>query len=280
MERFRNVLDALWRVIVMAVAVFYTVPAMAIDCTKATSAVEKQICADRGLLRADADLGRAYATLLQAAPTADIRAMLINSQHRWLKARDSGLVDNIDEKPLRIKILHDAIAQRTAVLSDRSGAGLIARAIEQRRYFDQFPGGEFAGLQSDCEFLPDDNRQQGFTYSCMGSVSVQHGSVLCSIRHDWATYQGYFYFGVSKVEEKSTWPIAYCDPQNSTGCDIGEDGWQSIGASKPGNFPRLGGAKMDAENSLLFDDYEQGWLKACLASASPGERAAKASVKQ
>ncbi|WZB67264.1 lysozyme inhibitor LprI family protein [Achromobacter xylosoxidans] len=66
-------------------------PAWAIDCHKAGTPAEKLICSDRGAVAADAELNRAYAALLKQAPDAQIRAMLVDSQRRWIEARNMRL---------------------------------------------------------------------------------------------------------------------------------------------------------------------------------------------
>ena len=70
-----------------------TAPALAFDCTKATTAVEHQICGNKALRRADEDMSAAYAKLLRAVDDPEIHAALIESQRRWIKARDSGIND-------------------------------------------------------------------------------------------------------------------------------------------------------------------------------------------
>ena len=74
-------------------------PALAINCQKASSPSEKLICSDRKAVAADAELNRAYAAVLKQAPDEEIRKMLVDSQRRWIEARDralEGLTDDSD----------------------------------------------------------------------------------------------------------------------------------------------------------------------------------------
>lgn len=62
-------------------------PALAFDCAKATTAVEKAICADPQLKRLDGALSDAYAAVRSAAPAAE-QKMLARSQKRWIAERE------------------------------------------------------------------------------------------------------------------------------------------------------------------------------------------------
>ena len=63
-------------------------PALAFDCAKAATAVEKAICASDSLRALDEDLGRAFETLRAKASAAE-RNALVGSQRAWLSDRDS-----------------------------------------------------------------------------------------------------------------------------------------------------------------------------------------------
>ena len=68
---------------------FAATPAVAagIDCAKAKAPVEKTICADDALRKADSDLGSAYDDIRQI-PGQD-KAGLLASQREWLKTRNA-----------------------------------------------------------------------------------------------------------------------------------------------------------------------------------------------
>jgi len=55
------------------------------DCAKATTTIEKMICADAELSRLDLELGRLYEIALKQAPKPE---RLLKQQRTWLKERD------------------------------------------------------------------------------------------------------------------------------------------------------------------------------------------------
>jgi len=61
------------------------VPQASFDCSKATTPLERAICSDAKLGRADVVLGRAYAAALNEAPAGE-RPALIASERKWLKS--------------------------------------------------------------------------------------------------------------------------------------------------------------------------------------------------
>lgn len=66
---------------------FQSSAAFALDCTKASSPVDKLICATPSLKQADEAMGQAYFKLLRETDNPDYHEALIRSQRRWLKAR-------------------------------------------------------------------------------------------------------------------------------------------------------------------------------------------------
>ncbi len=69
--------------------------AASIDCGKASNAIERAICADRPLVRLDADVNREFARLLEdfsvaaGTPGSPAVAALRDSQRNWLRDRDA-----------------------------------------------------------------------------------------------------------------------------------------------------------------------------------------------
>ena len=63
-------------------------PALAFDCSKATTKIEKAICADANLKSADAEMTKVYADLRDASSPAE-RKMLSLSQRRWIDQREN-----------------------------------------------------------------------------------------------------------------------------------------------------------------------------------------------
>jgi uncharacterized protein YecT (DUF1311 family) len=246
---------------------FGAVPAAAIDCVKASNTVEKRICANPGLKNADAAMGQAYTALLKRAPDAEIRTMLVKSQRRWIEARNEELDADLNGKPIAISELRDAILSRTRRLNDTSKGGMIAAALEQRRYFGQFPPAEFAGFNTYCDFIPANRDGKDTSYQCYGAVHVQKGAVICDVSFDWATFALYVHYGVSRVVNGVAAPAAYCDGQSEHGCEAGSPDWQFASAGRSfDNFPKPGKGmdKIDAEGiSPINSDYAP-WLKACV----------------
>ena len=80
-------------------------PALAFDCTKAKTAVEKAICADPALKQVDDDLATAYSAVRSGLEEADQKMMTI-SQKRWIARREACGSDGED--------LAACVKQRTA----------------------------------------------------------------------------------------------------------------------------------------------------------------------
>lgn len=63
-------------------------PAASFDCAKASSPVEKTVCADAALARLDRQVGEAYARTREADFNPKARTAALESQRAWLAARD------------------------------------------------------------------------------------------------------------------------------------------------------------------------------------------------
>jgi uncharacterized protein YecT (DUF1311 family) len=267
--RFRFVFSVLNAVGLAAfgAGLFGAAPAAAIDCAKAGNNVEKRICANPGLKTADAAMGQAYTALLKRAPDAEIHTMLVKSQRRWIAARDKGLDTDINGNRIAVSELKGVIASRTRRLNDTSKYGLIAVALEQRRYFGQFAAAEFAGFNTYCDFIPSDRDGKDLSYQCFGGVHVQKGALICDVSFDWATFALYSHYGVSRLANGSAKPEAYCDGQSVHGCDVGSPDWQfARGGQSFDNFPKpaKGMDKIDAEGVSPVDSDYAPWLQACV----------------
>ncbi|MFJ2714734.1 lysozyme inhibitor LprI family protein [Pseudomonas sp. NPDC087346] len=70
----------------IALVFFQQAMASGMDCTKAATAVENAICADKGLYQQDAKMGAVYGKLIKSAP--DQKTEIKNAQRLWLKARN------------------------------------------------------------------------------------------------------------------------------------------------------------------------------------------------
>jgi uncharacterized protein YecT (DUF1311 family) len=254
-------------------------PGFAMDCAKATLPIEKRICANATLRNADARMNASYDGVLKAAPDAAIRDMLVRSQRRWINARNKRLAADYDGRPLAVDELRKAIDRRSAVLADRSGNGLIARAQAERRWLARYSGGPLTGFDADCDFIPDDASGAHVSYACFGAVHVQHRARVCSQSEDWATGAVYQYRGVSAVDGANAHTVAFCEAQaHATACDTGgaQSGWVRAAASGDGNrgpVPTAGLPQLDAELWPIGDGDDALWFERCLtAAAFPNSR--------
>ena len=78
------------------------VSAASFDCGKASSDVEKRICANDDLSRLDDEMGKAYAKVLKE-DIADKQSM-VNAQHDWLKERDRCAEDVCIERIYKVRL--------------------------------------------------------------------------------------------------------------------------------------------------------------------------------
>lgn len=179
---------------VAAVTFLVTTPVQAVSCGKASGRIDRMICADDGLRRADSAMNAAYAATLKATGDAGIRAMLVAGQRRWLARRDADLghLDQDGGAPDAATwrgIVFKAIRDRTAALSRRAPGNpklpqMIETALEQRRFAARFTGGPYAGYDTSCTFLPSGD---GYSYGCFGRQRYQNKDRVCSIVQDWAS---------------------------------------------------------------------------------------------
>lgn len=264
----RRTFKMLNRLTVLCLAAFLgaSMPALAIDCTKANDHVDKAICGNAGLKAADATMGSAYTALLKTAPDAEIRAMLVSSQRRWVAARNEWL--SSDDTSFPIAQLRKAMVDRTALLTDRSDKGFVAHAEAQRRFLAKFTGGAFSGFDTSCEFIPNDSGQTSFSYQCNGAIHVQNKERLCSLSTEFASWSLYMYHAVSTVAADQAKPVAFCGDQSGDICGESKKGeWES--APKPDqHFPVLktGFPKLDAEANWPLDEADETWFGQCLTS--------------
>ncbi|VWD24603.1 hypothetical protein BLA18112_05610 [Burkholderia lata] len=255
------------------------VPAMAMDCAKAVQPIEKRICASAVLRAADTRMNSAYAGALKAAPDTAIRDMLVRSQRRWIDARNNRLGADYEGRPLAVDEVRKAIDRRTAVLSDQSNKGLIARAQAERQWLAKYTGGPLTGFDANCDFIPDDASGAHVSYACFGAVHVQHHARVCSQSEDWATGAVYQYRSVSAADGGKVRPVAFCEAQaHGSACDSGgkQSAWMRAGTSGDDNrasAPVTGLPQLDAEMWPIGDGDDALWFDRCLkASVFPDMR--------
>jgi uncharacterized protein YecT (DUF1311 family) len=88
----------------LALAVVLTAassPARALDCRKAASLVEKEICGDKSLLAQDTQLNKAFAAL-RARKSPDEARLLTRAQGEWIASRETECREAIGERPALI----------------------------------------------------------------------------------------------------------------------------------------------------------------------------------
>lgn len=260
-------------------------PAHAINCSKASTAVEHLICGDRTLQNADAAMGKAYEAIVKSTDDAEIRAMLVASQKRWLNKRDLRLGQIFDpdasaEKASKAELQHNllaAMADRTAALTARSKtdphvAQLIAVALGQRKFAAQYTGGPYAGVDSDCDFMPGTPMDRGpYGYSCFATRSYQNHDRVCTTSTDWATYRVYETHTVATVVGNHLKTIATCSVDGG-GCPDPD------APNDPANWDRNpknadvvidpAGAPLSKVDGDAGPDDDDPWLHACLTDST------------
>jgi uncharacterized protein len=258
---------------------FLTVPAHAIECRKASSAIELMICSDPRLRSTDTDMGKTYDDALQSTDDAEIRTMLITGQKRWLASRDKrlgrfGADDEVSDRAAQRRVLLEAMQDRTNVLAQRSPADpklllLVAVALEQRRFNAQFTGGLFAGIDTSCDFFPTSGV---LSYRCFAAQHYQNDTRLCTVEQYWATYRVYEKHDVADVVNGRAKMIATCSLGAGSGaaqCPDADDQtnpghWNfhpdppADSEAPPHSLPNL-----DAE---IGEDIDSSWLSACLTN--------------
>lgn len=255
-------------------------PALALDCGKASTRLERAICGDKRLKAADAAMGQAYSQILKAAAgDAEIHEMLVASQRRWLAARDrrlAGPEEDEDDAAWHARLLK-AMRDRADALGERSRTDpkrfdLIATAEAQRRFAAQFTGGPFAGYSTDCDFLPS----QGLsgapdTYGCFAARFYQNKDRVCSVAEDWASGSVYETHSVADVVDGRLKTVAICTVGSTGGqpaCpDEDRDADARWNVEPRGEAAARSLPQIDAEAGGGPDD-DAPWLRACLTDRS------------
>lgn len=259
-------------------------PTLAIDCSNKSDAMTVQICADGQLADAYEKMELAYQSLLKKAPDDEIRKMLTLSQERWRQALSLAvdMVTDGSETPAgeEAEESEEGLDQRSPygiVLRNIQGRGddlsaleqdgvptLIARALRQQHFARKFSGGDFAGFDTTCNYLPPDYNY----YSCFTTQHFQNGQRICSDEEYWATFSAYENRFVANIVAGKPTLVASCTFNgNDTSC---------LGDGAAGNFWNLHPKprkdlyshkplpKLDAEVEIA----DETWLNACLTEPS------------
>jgi uncharacterized protein YecT (DUF1311 family) len=218
----------------------FAIPANAagIDCTKATTALEKFICADPKLKKVDDELSATYSRLVWKVKDKTFHEALVKSQRRWLRLREEEGTRILSEtaanrdRPLddpRVFVFETARDR----LADFKNKTLMRNLSDQLKLMGHDRGGEFQGFNSDCFFTPQS--MGGPSYQCLGSWHRQNGSRVCSGDSYFATSRDYQVGFVSEVVDGKLVPMASCKVKfEPRSCPL--DGGPPDGNEKPSWF--------------------------------------------
>lgn len=244
----------------------------AIDCAKAANSVDKLICDDGALREADEAMNAAFTAANAKAPDDEIRRALVDSQKRWLAARDetlAGLIENPEagegKQPREIASqMINARSGQLVIEETDDGSSVFENAIAQRAFAAQFSGGPFAGYNTSCDMLPPDQ-----AYACFSTRNYQNGDRICSIEEYWATGSVYVQRYVADVVDGKPKLVASCSFNGNDNACPG-----SIDENAKWNVAPKENATLYASQSLpkldvdVSDSEEEAWLKTCLTDKS------------
>lgn len=195
----------------IAALAMFTAPVHAFDCTKASTAVEKSICADPELKALDDDLSAAYADV-KAASSKEEQKMLARSQKRWITSREY-CTDSEDGLP---KCIRDATEERLLLLKGEAESGpgpegklvpvfivqegaekVYDLDIELLRFIDPETLGQKRfnaigkDITKDVELGPHGQDTFGSIYAQSDSMSLAYASPdFISVRHSFYSNEG------------------------------------------------------------------------------------------
>jgi uncharacterized protein YecT (DUF1311 family) len=200
-----------------ALVLFLPSPVLALDCVKASSAVDKLICATPELNKADEEMGTTYFKLLRETTDPEFHEALIQSQRRWLKVRSIGPDrfglaedDKTDDRVVMIKMTRDRL---TALQTAKP-----IRVMEQeRKIISKDSGGTFAGFQTFCVLQPPP--YGNWTYVCWGDAHRQQDDRICSSVMEWASGHMNEYRLVSVPSSGKPKPVAVCSTRGDLTSD-------------------------------------------------------------
>ena len=159
--------------------------AVALDCRQAESLVDKAICANANLLKADSAMAAGFSQALRDAK-GDLHDILLRDQRRWLAIRGLECGASLPADASRDECIRDASKGREGELRDfaKSARPLLEFEAEAAR---GSTGGPFAGDWSRCSLEP-----QGLLI-CDFKKLFQNGSRVCGF---WQSYaSGRYYEG-------------------------------------------------------------------------------------
>lgn len=255
-------------------------PSLAIDCSNKTDSTTAHFCADRRLMDAYEKMESAYSAILAQAPDDEIRTMLTLSQKRWqaalslafemvaddsktLAGEEAEETDEGADQRSPDDILLNNIQGREDDLSSLEKDGvptLIAAASRQRLFLQKFSGGDFAGFDTTCNYLPPNYDY----YSCFTTQHFQNSNRICSDEEYWATGSVYENRYVADIVAGKPKLVASCTFNgNDTSCldDSGAgDYWNVRPVPRKDLYSEKPLPKLDAEVEIA----DETWLTACL----------------
>jgi uncharacterized protein YecT (DUF1311 family) len=249
----------------------------ALDCTRATSHVEKLICSTPELKRTDEAMSVAYFKLLRETTDPDFHEALIRSQRRWLDVRSHGPDrfgqaegDTTDDRDVLLKMTRER-------LTSLRTAEPIHMLELQRKMASEDGGNTLVGYKTDCVLQPPP--YGNWSYECWGDTLRQHNNRICSSTMGWAS--GHFSEdrAVGVLENGQPKVVATC----STGYTITNeqcpepdaDVWTKLDAhwnTSPDASKQLSAAyvaslwKFDPDIDPSATDHE--WMHDCLFTAT------------
>lgn len=254
------------------------------NCSKAETKLDRLICSSAQLKKADSAMSAAYFNMLRPIEDPAIRAALINSQRRWVAAREHDLAhfggssdeSDTSDSSQKLAIVLQITRDRTEFIDSHSGAesSFVANAQRQQKLADAYTGGPFAGYQVSCSFIPGRGNQSHYTYICFGSHSYQEGSRVCSQSDDFASYTTVTTRGVANVDDESGMlkPLATCVFGSSSDslCPTGlsqtdKNAKWNINPTQAQLLAAFGGVSLVKLDPEFHDDaYDLDWIHACL----------------
>ncbi|MGM4985390.1 MULTISPECIES: lysozyme inhibitor LprI family protein [Rhizobium] len=212
-----------------------TSPAWCLDCANAKQPVDRLICNNPSLRKADTEMSKAYFDLLRSVKDPEIHQALVSSQQRWVGLRYiEGSRLQPDERKQEINLLRDDTAQRTRNLAMKGGvpesSALVANAVAQQRYVSRFSGGPYSGYWTECDFIP--SGEDSHDYECFGVKAIQNAARVCSDYTYWASGRYYDFSKVANVSNGKLVTVAGCGGEDAqcpddaaAGLDKGKTGW-------------------------------------------------------
>jgi uncharacterized protein YecT (DUF1311 family) len=247
----------------------------ALDCTKASSKVEKLFCTTPQLKQVDEAMSATYFKLLRETTDPDFHEALIQSQRRWLKIRSDGpdrfgqAEDNkTDDRDVLLQVTRD----RLAFLQTRQP---IRTMEEQREARSKDGGGPLVGFKTYCALQPPP--YGNWSYECWGSAHRQNNGRVCSSVREWASGHISEYRLVSLLKDGEPRRTAFCSTDDGLAnrpiCPgTSDDPWVKADAHWDTSFDTTLGYTPTLDTSDLWkydpdvqpDVITQPWLHDCL----------------